>query len=261
MAAPSSNYSQADLELLSSKAGLEYLLRSDPVDIDTALRQANYDIELRELQKELVEVQSWVIERNERIVVIFEGRDAAGKGGAIREITAHINPRHFKTIALPKPTEEEQGEWYFQRYIERLPGPGKMAFFDRSWYNRAVVEPVNGFCSETEYETFMGQVNDFERMQVESGTLLIKLYFSINKDEQARRFKRIRKNPLTRWKMTKVDEDAQKMWDDYTRYQDAMLARTDTALAPWRVIDANDTRMARITALRYILNRVPGRKK
>ena len=252
-------YSKSDLELLSSKSGIENLLAHDPVDVSHALAKTQYETQLKELQKQLVEVQKWVIERNERIAVIFEGRDAAGKGGAIREITAHINPRHFRTIALPKPTEEERGEWYFQRYIQALPGPGQMVFFDRSWYNRAVVEPVNGFCTESEYEVFMGQVNDFERMQVESGTLLIKLYFSISKDEQARRFKEIRKNPLTRWKMTKVDQKAQDLWDDYTRYQDAMFARTDTALAPWKVIDANDTMTARLQALHYNLNRTPNR--
>lgn len=251
--------SDEDIKLLNSKAGLRHLLADDPVDVAGALARTRYDLALRDLQEQLIRVQRWVIEHGERIVVVFEGRDAAGKGGAIRQITGHINPRHFRVVALPKPTEEESGEWYFQRYIRVLPGPGQMVFFDRSWYNRAVVEPVNGFCTSDDYETFMGQVNDFERMQVESGTILIKLYFSIDKDEQKRRFKAIQKDPLSRWKMTKVDEDAQKLWDEYTRYKDAMFARTDTALAPWKVIDANDTLSARLEALRYILNRVPWR--
>ena len=259
MAAKDLSLSDADVALLSTSAGLRHLLADDPIDVASALVRTRYDITLRALQEELIGVQRWAIERGERIAILFEGRDAAGKGGAIRQITGQINPRHYRIVALPKPTEEERGEWYFQRYIRVLPGPGQMVFFDRSWYNRAVVEPVNGFCTEAEYETFMGQVNDFERMQVESGTHLIKIYFSISKAEQRRRFKAIRQDPLARWKMTKVDRRAQKLWDDYTRYQDAMFARTDTALAPWKVIDADDTLAARLQALRYILDRIPWR--
>ena len=176
--------SDADVELLNSKIGLKYLLSKKKTDVQWTLKMARYESRLREMQVELVELQKWVIENNQRVIIIFEGRDAAGKGGAIRRITAHINPRHYRIMALPKPTDEEKGSWYFERYINVLPKPGEIVFFDRSWYNRAVVEPVNGFCTEEQYTIFMKQVNAFEQMLIESGAHLIKLYFSITKEEQ-----------------------------------------------------------------------------
>ena len=163
----------------------------------------------------------------------MRGRDAAGKGGAIRRITAHINPRYYRKVALPKPTVEEEGQWYFQRYVNRLPKPGEIVFFDRSWYNRAVVgKPVNDFCTKEQYEKFMGQVNEFERMIFESGTFFIKFYFSISKEEQARRFKEIKASPLKRWKMTRVDENAQKLWNKYTRYKNEMFKKNEHRIVP-----------------------------
>ena len=190
-------------------------------------------------------------------MVIFEGRDAAGKGGAIRRITQHLNPREFRVVALPKPTDEERGQWYFQRYINQLPRRGRIVFFDRSYYNRAVVEPVNGFCTDEEYQTFMNQVNDFERMITESGIRLIKFYFSISKDEQAHRFEEIKKSPLKKWKYSAVDRRALELWDDYTEYKKEMFAKTDTEIAPWYIIKANRKSRARTEVIQKLLQLIP----
>ena len=249
--------SKHDLQILNSKFGLKYLLADKKTDVNKALRLAKYEIRLRELQAELIKVQNWVITQGQKVVVLFEGRDAAGKGGAIRRVAAHINPRHYRIVALPKPTSVEETQWYFQRYVNKLPQAGEIVFFDRSWYNRAVVEPVNGFCTQAQYESFMGQVNEFERMVQESNTYLIKLYFSITKEEQARRFAEIRSNPLKKWKITPVDERAQELWDDYTRYKERMFEVTNLTSSPWKVVDANRKTDARIEALEYILSRLP----
>jgi polyphosphate kinase 2 len=195
-----------DVENLNTKKGLKVLLAKEPYNLAKALRFLNYEKKLKKLQVELVKLQTWAIQKNERIIVIFEGRDAAGKGGAIRRITERINPRHVRIEALPRPSEEEKTQWYFQRYISQFPKAGEMVFFDRSWYNRAVVEPVNGFCTKEEYNIFMNQVNDFERMVVESGIRLVKIYMSISKSEQAERFEEIRNDPLKHWKMSAVDD-------------------------------------------------------
>ncbi len=194
------NLTDIDVENLNSKKGLRVLLANEPYNLTKALRFLNYEKKLKKLQVELVKLQTWAIKNNERIIVIFEGRDAAGKGGAIRRITERINPRHVRIEALPRPSEEEKTQWYFQRYISQFPKAGEMVFFDRSWYNRAVVEPVNGFCTQEEYNIFMNQVNDFERMVVESGIRLVKIYMSISKSEQAERFDEIRNDPLKHWK-------------------------------------------------------------
>ncbi len=246
-----------ELKILNSKTGLYSLLRKDKTDVERALDEAKYEMKLDKLQEELIKLQNWVIENNQKVVIVFEGRDAAGKGGAIRRITKNINPRHFRIIALNKPTEDERRQWFFQRYINQLPKPGEIVFFDRSWYNRAVVEPVNGFCTQQEYEIFMNQVNDFERMLIESDTYLIKFYFSITKDEQARRFEDIRENALKRWKMTPVDEKAQELWDEYTSYKDRMFANTSTELAPWNIIPADRKTSARLEAIEHILEVIP----
>ena len=205
----------------------------------------------------MIKLQNWVIEQDKKVVVVFEGRDSAGKGGAIRRITEYINPRHFKIVALDIPTEDERKQWFFQRYINRLPKPGEIVFFDRSWYNRAVVEPVNGFCTQEEYEIFMTQVNNFEQMLVQSDTHLLKIYFSISKEEQAKRFKDIKNNPLKRWKITPVDEKAQELWDDYTDYKKKMFESTTTDHAPWKIIEANKKSYARLEAIKYILENIP----
>lgn len=249
--------SPEDLKIINSPIGLKHLFADRKTDLQKALRMAKYEIELRELQADLVDLQNWVINNNKKVVILFEGRDAAGKGGAIRRITAHINPRHFRIVALPKPDEEERGQWYFQRYVNKLPKPGEIVLFDRSWYNRAVVEPVNDFCSQAEYVKFMGQVNEFERMITESDTYLIKFYFSITKEEQARRFKEIKLSPLKKWKITPVDLKAQELWDKYTEFKLKMFEETNTNRAPWVMVDANRKTIARITALKHILATIP----
>ena len=250
-------FTEEEIELLNSKIGLYALLRSKKLNIDKVLKEVKYTAELKRRQEKLIKLQNWVLKNDQKVVILFEGRDAAGKGGAIRRITEYINPRHFRTVALNIPTDDEKRQWFFQRYINELPKPGEIVFFDRSWYNRAVVEPVNNFCTEREYQVFMSQVNDFEKMLIESDTYLIKLYFSISKKEQARRFKEIKENPLKRWKMTAVDERAQALWDDYTRYKKKMFEATDTKHAPWKIIDANNKADARLEAIEHILSVIP----
>ena len=249
--------SKKDLEYLNSRYGLQALLRPKKYDVQRALEHAKYIVKLREKQVELIKLQNWVIKHDARLVILFEGRDAAGKGGAIRRITEYINPRHFRIVALNIPTDDERKQWFFQRYINRLPRPGEMVFFDRSWYNRAIVEPVNGFCTKKEYEIFMSQVNEFEKMLIQSNTHLIKFYFSISKKEQAERFREIKSNPLKRWKMTPVDEKAQKLWDNYTTYKERMFKKTSTKIAPWIIIDADRKSEARLKAVNHILDTVP----
>jgi polyphosphate kinase 2 len=249
--------SDEDVRLLNSKMGLRQLVRSSKVNLRKAINYAHYDEKLRKLQAEMIKLQAWVEQNGEKVVILYEGRDAAGKGGAIRRTAARINPRAYRVIALPKPTTEEAGQWYFQRYVKRLPMPGEIVFFDRSWYNRAVVEPVNGFCTEKEYNIFMENVNEFEKMLVQGNTHLIKLYFSISKGEQLRRFEDIKEDPLKRWKMSKVDEKAQELWEEYTEYKQVMFDKTDTELAPWTIIDANHKISARINSLQHILDSVP----
>lgn len=252
---------QKDLDIIHTKIGMRYLFADEKVDIERTLKQIKYELLLQDLQAELVKLQQWVIDNNKKVIIIFEGRDAAGKGGAIRRMTAHINPRHYRVIALPKPTTEEEGQWYFQRYVNKLPKPSEIVFFDRSWYNRAVVEPVNDFCTQKQYEIFMGQVNEFEKMIIESDTHLIKFYFSISKNEQARRFADIQKDPLKEWKMSNVDRKAQELWDEYTKYKKEMFAKTNTTLAPWIIIKANRKTSARIEAIKHVLNDIPYKEK
>ncbi len=246
-----------DVKKLNSTKGLVALLTQEKLNYERAIRYVNYEKRLKELQLEIIKLQTWGINENKRVVVLFEGRDAAGKGGAIRRITERINPRHIKIVALPKPTEDEQTQWYFQRYINQLPKSGEMVFFNRSWYNRAIVEPVNGFCTQQQYEIFMNQVNEFEKMILDSGIYLVKIYMSISKKEQARRFEDIKNDPLKQWKMTPVDERAQELWDDYTHYKNEMFRRTNTEYAPWKVIRANRKTSARINAIKHILNSIP----
>jgi polyphosphate kinase 2 len=245
------------LNKLTTKKGLLALLSKAPLNIERSLRFVDYERKLKKLQVELIRLQTWAIHNNERIIIVFQGRDAAGKGGAIRRLTERINPRHMRIVALPKPTEDEQTQWYFQRYVEQFPKGGEIVFFDRSWYNRAVVEPVNGFCTPKEYDVFMNQVNDFEKMILESGTHLVKIYMSISKKEQAKRFVDIKSNPLKQWKMTKLDEKAQILWEQYTEYKNAMFQRTNTVKSPWKVIRANRKTEARVNVINHVLNSIP----
>ena len=249
--------SPKNLKKLNSKKGLLALLSKQPLNIERAIRYVDYQRKLEDLQVELIRLQTWAINNDERIIIVFQGRDAAGKGGAIRRLTERINPRHMRIVALPKPTEDEQSQWYFQRYVEQFPKAGEMVFFDRSWYNRAVVEPVNDFCTQEEYKIFMNQVNDFERMILESGIHLVKIYMSISKKEQAKRFADIKSDPLKQWKMTKLDEKAQDLWENYTEYKKAMFEKTDTEISPWKIIRANRKTEARVNVINHILDRIP----
>lgn len=246
-----------EVKKLNTSKGLRALLTNESLNIQKTLRYIDYQRKLKRLQVELIRLQTWAIENDERIIILFQGRDAAGKGGAIRRITERINPRHMRIVALPKPSEDERSQWYFQRYVEQFPKKGEMVLFDRSWYNRAVVEPVNGFCTPEEYKIFMNQVNDFERMILESGIHLVKIYMSISKREQAKRFEQIKSDPLKQWKMTKLDEKAQYLWDDYTKYKEAMFEKTNTKQSPWKIIKANRKTDARVNVINHVLNSIP----
>jgi polyphosphate kinase 2 len=248
---------EQELHKLTTKKGFLALLSKAPLSIERSLRYVDYERKLKKLQVELIRLQTWAINNNERVIIVFQGRDAAGKGGAIRRLTERINPRHMRIVALSKPTEDEQSQWYFQRYVAQFPKAGEIVFFDRSWYNRAVVEPVNGFCTQGEYEVFMNQVNDFEKMILESGIHLVKIYMSISKKEQAKRFADIKGNPLKQWKMTKLDEKAQILWEQYTEYKNAMFQKTNTTISPWKVIRANRKTEARVNVINHVLNSIP----
>lgn len=215
----------------------------------------DYRYELSCLQVELIQLQKHVRESGRRLLVIFEGRDTAGKGSAILRFTQHLNPRHIRTVALAKPTETERGQWYFQRYLRHLPNPGEIVFFDRSWYNRAVVEPVMGFCTEEEHERFLSQVNPVERLLVEDGIVLIKFWYSIDFDEQRRRVEDRKANPLKQWKLSPVDQAAALKWDDFTRFKHRMFERTSTDVCPWYVVKGNRRRTARLESMRFVLSR------
>jgi len=213
-----------------------------------------YEKELRDLQIELVKLQRWVAKEKKRVAVIFEGRDAAGKGGNIRRFMEHLNPRSTRLVALNKPTNVERGQWYFQRYIKELPNPGEIVFFDRSWYNRAVVEPVMGFCDEREYKDFMVQVPEFEHMLYEDGLIIIKFWLSISKDEQIKRFEGRQQTPLKRWKFSPVDQRGQELWDSYTHYKEEMFSKTHTTYSPWMIVKTNKKKVARLECMRHVLS-------
>ncbi|MFT5131191.1 MAG: polyphosphate kinase 2 [Rhodothermales bacterium] len=213
-----------------------------------------YEEELSLLQEQMVNLQQWIARHKMRVAVIFEGRDAAGKGGAIKRFVEHLNPRTMRVVALSKPTEVESGQWYFRRYVKELPNPGEMVFFDRSWYNRAVVEPVMGFCNKPQYSRFMVQVPEFEHMLYEDGVHIIKFWFSISQEEQDRRFKSRLDNPLKVWKFSPVDMRGQELWADYTRYKQQMFSQTHTAFCPWTIVRANNKRQARLESMRFVLS-------
>jgi polyphosphate kinase 2 len=215
-----------------------------------------YEKSKRALQVELLKMQNWVKENGKKMIVLFEGRDAAGKGGTIKRFTEHLNPRGARIVALEKPSEEERGQWYFQRYIKHFPSSGEIVLFDRSWYNRAGVERVMKFCDSNEYLEFMRQTPELERMLVRSGTYLFKLWFSVSRNEQFRRFQGRKVDPLKQWKLSPIDMASLDKWDAYTEAKEAMFFYTDTADAPWTVIKSDCKKRARINALRYILSRL-----
>ncbi len=219
--------------------------------------RAEYERELFRLQCELVKLQDWVQASKLKLIVLFEGRDAAGKGGAIKRITQRLNPRHYRTAALASPTERERGQWYFQRYVAHLPAAGEIVFFDRSWYNRAGVERVMGYCSDEEYYEFLQSVPDFERMITRSGTVLIKYWFSITYKEQLRRLQARAREPHKQWKLSPMDIQSLYRWDDYTKAKAVMLGHTHIPEAPWWIVDAVDKRSARLNCMHHLLSQVP----
>jgi polyphosphate kinase 2 len=221
------------------------------------MTRRTYEREKYRLQVELLKLQAWIKETGQKVVILFEGRDAAGKGGTIKRFMEHLNPRGARVVALEKPTELERGQWYFQRYVQHLPTAGEIVLFDRSWYNRAGVERVMGFCTDAEYTEFMRQAPEFERMMVRQGIHLIKFWFSVSRDEQRRRFKERKVHPLKQWKLSPIDLASLDKWDGYTKAKEAMFFYTDTADAPWTVIKSDCKKRARLNALRYVLHRLP----
>ncbi len=221
------------------------------------LEKKFYEKELGRLQVELVKMQEWIKSKGLKLVVVFEGRDAAGKGGTIKRITESLNPRYCRVVALPAPTEREKTQWYFQRYVSHLPAAGEMVIFDRSWYNRAGVERVMGFCSEDEYAEFLRACPEFERMLVRSGIILVKYWFSVSDDEQERRFQDRLENPTKRWKLSPMDLQSRARWVDYSRAKDEMFKYTDIKQAPWWVVNSDDKRRARLNCIRHLLGVIP----
>ena len=250
-------------EMRHSPEQIEELFRTGKYPYRTRIRRALYEQHKKELQVELLKVQNWVKQTGERIVVLCEGRDAAGKGGTIKRFMEHLNPRAARVVALEKPTDKERGQWYFQRYIKHLPSRGEMVFFDRSWYNRAGVERVMGFCTSTEYLEFMRQVPDLERMLARSGIRLFKYWFSVTHEEQLRRFGARSGDPLKQWKLSPIDEESRDKWDDYTDAKEAMFFYTDTADAPWTVIKSDDKKRARLNCMQHFLTHLdyPGKDR
>ncbi len=251
---PDKSITAAEFNTITSHDDLLKIVKDKNIDISGVLSKVHYEKEKEKLQVELVKLQQWVKKNNKRVAIIFEGRDAAGKGGNIRRFTEHLNPRSMRLVALNKPTNVERGQWYFTRYIQHLPNPGELVFFDRSWYNRAVVEPVMGFCSQHQYDQFMVQLPEFEHMLYEDGVTIIKFWLSITKEEQLKRFNSREDNPLKRWKFSPVDRKGQEYWDDYTKYKEQMFSKTHTAFSPWIIAKTNVKETARLECMRYVLS-------
>ena len=252
------NLTQVSLDKLLSKNGLIRALKSQKKqkNYDKIIKTITYEQELEELQVELIKLQNWVQLQEKRVLIIFEGRDSSGKGGSIKRFIEHLSPRSMRVVALNKPSDIEKKQWYFQRYTKELPNPGEICFFDRSWYNRAVVEPVMGFCTNAQYNMFMQQVPEFEHMLIEDGVIIFKFWYSISKDEQKKRFESRKTNPLKQWKLSPVDQKAQDMWDRYSKYKNKMFSLTHTTYCPWMVVKANDKKQARLEAIRYVLSMI-----
>jgi polyphosphate kinase 2 len=244
-----------DLHMLKTKDGLKGLLEKKK--FNEIKDEIIYEEELESLQIELLKLQNWVYENKKRVMIIFEGRDASGKGGTIKRFIHHLNPRRFRVVALQKPTEIEAGQFYFQRYFGHLPNPGEIVFFDRSWYNRAIVEPVFKFCTQEQYKKFIKDVPEIENALAKDGIVLIKFWLSIDKDTQKERFEERMSSPLKACKISPIDEKAQEFWDNITHYKDEMFKRTHTDLAPWVIVDSNDKKRARLESIRYVLSKLP----
>lgn len=246
--------SQKDFFSAKNKSEFLQVLKQKSSHYEKVKQLLFYEDELRQLQIELVKLQRYIAKHKMRVAVIFEGRDAAGKGGNIRRFMEHLNPRSSRLVALNKPTEIEKGQWYFQRYIKELPNPGEIVFFDRSWYNRAVVEPVMGFCTDQQYQKFLVQVPEFEHMMYEDGVVIIKFWLSITKEEQLKRFEARKENPLKRWKFSPVDKKGQVLWDKYTHFKEEMFSKTHTTYSPWVIVKTNNKKIARLEAMRHVLS-------
>lgn len=244
-----------DLSGAKRRKDLVEIAEEKQLKLGKALRTLRYEEELRLLQIEMVNFQRWVKKKGLRVAIIFEGRDAAGKGGTIKRFKQHLDPRSTRVVALSKPTDVERGQWYFRRYIKELPNPGEIVLFDRSWYNRAVVEPVMGFCTPREYNQFMVQVPGFEHMLYEDGVHIIKFWFSISKKEQKRRIESRLLNPLKKWKFSPVDKRGQELWNQYTYYKEHMFSKTHSTFSPWIIVRANDKKTARLESMRYVLSK------
>jgi len=247
-------YTDEHLLQAKTRKDLISIALKNGIPIEKTLKKLRYEAELRQLQTEFVNLQKWVAKHQMRVAILFEGRDAAGKGGSIKRFKEHLNPRTSRVVALTKPTEVEKGQWYFRRYIQVLPNPGEIVFFDRSWYNRAVVEPVMGFCTKEEYNKFIVQVPEFEHLIYEDNLKIIKFWFSIYKEEQKKRFDSRLSNPLKRWKFSPVDMEGQKRWDKYTYYKEQMFNKTHTNFSPWIIVKTNDKKQARLESMRYVLS-------
>ena len=244
----------SDLEKINNKQEIvDFLVEHDIIKEKKFKEQLAYEKELKQLQEKLLKIQTKVIQEDKRVLIIFEGRDAAGKGGTISRITEFLNPKKYRVEALPKRTEIEVGQWYFQRYFKELPNAGEIVFFDRSWYNRAVVEPVFGFCTEEQYNRFLKQVIEIEQLLQEDGIILIKIFLSISKDEQAERLQERKENEMKQWKLGALDQKAQELWEVYTNYIDKMFQETGTKDSPWIEIETDDKKSARIVAMKSII--------
>jgi len=254
VAVPQANPVRRRHRVEPSSAEIRQAFETGHYPYEDRLSRRSYEAQKAKLQAELLKVQKWVGETGQKIVMLFEGRDAAGKGGTIKRFTEHLNPREARVVALNKPTDEERGQWYFQRYIRHLPTTGEMVFYDRSWYNRAGVERVMGFCEPNDYLEFMRQTPEFERMLTRSGVRLYKYWFSVTRDEQRRRFASRETDPLKRWKLSPIDMASLDKWDDYTEAKEAMFFYTDTADAPWTVIKSDDKKRARLNCMRHFLS-------
>ena len=239
---------------VQKRADLIRIAEENNISLEKPLNKIKYEVELRKLQSEFVTLQKWISNKKMRVAVLFEGRDASGKGGSIKRFKEHLNPRNSRVVALTKPTDVERGQWYFRRYIKELPNPGEIVFFDRSWYNRAVVEPVMGFCTKKEYNQYMVQVPEFEHLLHEDNLIIIKFWFSISKEEQKKRFDSRLNNPLKQWKFSPVDLKGQDLWDQYTYYKEQMFSKTHTAFSPWIIVKTNSKKQARLESMRYVLS-------
>nr|WP_294512250.1 polyphosphate kinase 2 [uncultured Rhodopila sp.] len=254
---PAASAAHAIAAMRHDPAAIRRLFESGEYPYKIAMRTAPYEAHMLELQRELLKAQRWIEQTGQRIVVLFEGRDAAGKGGTIKRFTEHMNPRTARVIALQKPTEREQTQWYFQRYVTHLPAAGEIVLFDRSWYNRAGVERVMGFCTPNDYLEFMRQCPQFEQMLVRAGIVLVKFWFSVSREVQRRRFGERERDPLKQWKLSPIDRASLDKWDDYTEAKEAMFFYTDTADAPWTIIKSDDKKRARLNAMQHLLELLP----